>query len=133
MTHPYLLAHDLGTTGNTATLFDAEEGVALASTFEAHPTYYPQPAWAEQDPADYERAIWQATRRLRYQTGIEPAGIAAVSYSSTVQGALLVDRQGTPLGRAITSIMPPCLTFSDKRMRRSIPSLPSYRDWRLFL
>ena len=52
MTHHYLLAHDLGTTGNKATLFDAEEGLALASTFESYPTFYPQPAWAEQDPAD---------------------------------------------------------------------------------
>ena len=101
MTHHYLLAHDLGTTGNKATLFDAEEGVALASTFEAYPTFYPQPGWAEQDPADWERAIWQATRHLLSQTGIEPAGIAAVSFSGTMQGALLVDRQGAPLGRAI--------------------------------
>ena len=101
MTHHYLLAHDLGTTGNKATLFDAEEGVALASTFEAYPTYYPQPAWAEQDPADWERAIWQATRRLLYQTHVEPGAIAAVSFSGTMQGALLVDRQGAPLGKAI--------------------------------
>ena len=101
MTHHYLLAHDLGTTGNKATLFDAEEGVLLASTFEPYPTFYPQPAWAEQDPADWQRAIWNCTRRLLSQTGIEPGTIAAVSFSGTMQGALLVDRQGTPLGRAI--------------------------------
>jgi xylulokinase len=101
MTHHYLLAHDLGTTGNKATLFDAEEGVALASDFEGYPTFYPQPAWAEQDPADWEKAIWQATRRLLSQTGVEPGAIAAVSFSGTMQGALLVDRQGAPLGRAI--------------------------------
>jgi xylulokinase len=101
MTLHYLLAHDLGTTGNKATLFDAEEGVALASTFESYPTSYPQPAWAEQDPADWERAIWQATRRLLSQTEVEPGAIAVVSFSGTMQGALLVDRQGAPLGQAI--------------------------------
>jgi xylulokinase len=101
MNHHYLLAHDLGTTGNKATLFDAEEGLALASAFEAYPTSYPQPGWAEQDPADWERAVWQATRRLLTQTGIDPAGIAAVSFSGTMQGVLLVDRQGAPLGQAI--------------------------------
>jgi xylulokinase len=101
MTHSYLLAHDLGTTGNKATLFDAVEGVALAFIFEAYPMAYPRPAWAEQDPVDWERAIWQATRRLLLQTDVEPGAIAAVSFSGTMQGALLVDRQGAPLGKAI--------------------------------
>src|SRR5271157_183716 len=101
MTHHYLLAHDLGTTGNKATLFDAEQGVVLASSFEPYPTAYPQAGWAEQDPADWQRAISQCTRRLLSQSGIEPGAIAAVSFSGTMQGALLVDRQGTPLGRAI--------------------------------
>jgi xylulokinase len=101
MTHHYLLAHDLGTTGNKATLFDTEEGVALASIFESYPTAYPQPGWAEQYPADWQRAIWQCTRRLLSQTGVESGAIAAVSFSGHMQGALLVDRQGTPLGRAI--------------------------------
>ena len=101
MTHHYLLAHDLGTTGNKATPFDAEEGVVLASTFESYFTAYPQPAWAEQDPADWESAIWQATRRLLYQTNVEPGAIAAVSFSGTMQGALLVNRQGASLGKAI--------------------------------
>ena len=73
----------------------------MASTFESYPTSYPQPAWAEQDPADWERAIWQATRHLLSQTGVEPRRIAAVSFSGTMQGALLVDWQGAPLGRAI--------------------------------
>ena len=101
MTHHYLLAHDLGTTGNKATLFDAEEGVALSSTSAAYPTTYPQPGWAEQDPADWERAIFQCTRRLLSQAHVEPSAIAAVSFSGQMQGALLVDRQGAPLGRAI--------------------------------
>ena len=101
MTHHYLLAHDLGTTGNKATLFDVEEGVVLASTFESYPTFYLQPAWAEQDPADWEKAIWQATRSLIAQSKVEPGAIAAVSFSGTMQSALLVDRQGAPLGRAI--------------------------------
>ena len=64
MTHQYLLAHDLGTTGNKATLFDVTEGVVKVSTFEPYPTDYSQPGWAEQDPADWQRAIWQCTHRL---------------------------------------------------------------------
>jgi xylulokinase len=101
MTHQYLLAHDLGTTGNKATLFDVDEGVVRASITESYSTFYSQPGWAEQDPADWQRAVWQGTRRLLSQAAIDPAAIAAVSFSGHMQGALLVNRQGTPLGRAI--------------------------------
>ena len=101
MSQHYLLAHDLGTTGNKATLFDAEAGVVTASTFEPYPTFYPQAGWAEQDSTDWQRAIWEATRRLIAQAGIRPGAIAAVSFSGHMQGVLLVDRQGAPLGRAI--------------------------------
>lgn len=101
MTHTYLLAHDLGTTGNKATLFEAEEGRVRDTTFEPYATVYTQPGWAEQDPADWQKAIWQCTRRLLSQTGIKPGAIAGVSFSGHMQGALLVDRQGTPLSRAI--------------------------------
>ena len=94
MTHQYLLAHDLGTTGNKATLFDVEEGAVKASTFQGYPTDYSQPGQAEQDPADWQAAIWQCTRRLIDQSGIDPAHIAAVSFSGHMQGALLVDKSG---------------------------------------
>jgi xylulokinase len=101
MTHQYFLAHDLGTTGNKATLFDVDRGMVLASTSEPYPTLYLQPGWAEQDPAYWQRAIWQCTRRLISQAGIEPGTGAAVSFSGHMQSALLVDRQGVPLGKAI--------------------------------
>jgi len=39
----YLLAHDLGTTGNKATLFDATTGLARAAVFEPYPAAYLQP------------------------------------------------------------------------------------------
>jgi sugar (pentulose or hexulose) kinase len=50
----YILAHDLGTTGNKAILFDAA-GATVATTFGAYGTAYPHPNWAEQDPADWWR------------------------------------------------------------------------------
>ena len=58
MPHPHILAHDLGTTGNKATLFDAVTGAVVASVFEAYNTAYPHPNWAEQDPADWRRALY---------------------------------------------------------------------------
>ena len=92
----YILAHDLGTTGNKATLFDTA-GVAVASAFESYETAYPRPNWAEQDAGDWRRAIFEGTRRLLVQAAVPPGAVAAVSFSGHMQGALLVERDGTPL------------------------------------
>jgi xylulokinase len=104
--HPYILAHDLGTTGDKITLFDAESGAVVASVFEAYDTAYPHPNWAEQDPADWQRALHQGTRRLLAQatalpTPVAPGDIAVVSFSGTMNGALAVDADGVPLRSAI--------------------------------
>ena len=53
MTHSHILAHDLGTTGNKATLFDTETGAVVASVFEAYGAAYPRPNLAEQDRGDF--------------------------------------------------------------------------------
>ena len=45
----YILAHDLGTSGNKATLFD-ESGLLIASRTAAYPTDYASGNRAEQNP-----------------------------------------------------------------------------------
>ncbi len=96
----YILAHDLGTTGNKATLFDAA-GATVATASEAYETAYPHPNWAEQDPADWQRAVFQCTRRLLTRSSVPPEAIAVVSFSGHMQGALMVDSEGVPLRPAI--------------------------------
>jgi xylulokinase len=110
----YILAHDLGTTGDKATLFDAASGAVRAAAFEAYPTAYPRASsqeaagsWAEQDPSDWQAAVFDGTRRLLDQAGIAAGSIAAVSFSGTMQAALLVDAQGQPLR--------PCIIWADQR------------------
>ncbi len=95
-----ILAHDLGTTGNKASLFNSD-GVIVASTLASYPTDYPQPNWAEQDPADWQQALFESTRRLLAESKVSPAQIAAISFSGHMQGALPVDAAGRPLRPAI--------------------------------
>lgn len=96
----YILAHDLGTSGNKATLFHTD-GHLVGSRTDAYQTYYDQPLWAEQDAADWWRAVCHSTRELLNAYGISGEQVAAVSFSGQMMGCLPVDRQGNPLRRSI--------------------------------
>lgn len=98
-----LLAHDLGTTGNKATLF-APDGRVVASVFAPYATDYPRPQWAEQNPAAWEQALFDSTRTLlaaAAEVGYSADDVAVVSFSGHMNGALLVDGEGRPLRPAI--------------------------------
>jgi xylulokinase len=96
----YLLAFDLGTTGNKATLFSFESE-AIASVFKEYPTFYPEPGWAEQQPADWWKSIQETTQELLGRGAATPQEIAAIGISGHMMGCLPVDRKGVPLCRAI--------------------------------
>ncbi len=82
-----ILAHDLGTTGDKATLFDAR-GRLIGSASASYPTQYPHPGWAEQDARDYWDAFCASTRELLATSGRQASQIAAVSFSGHMQAAL---------------------------------------------
>ena len=96
----YILAHDLGTTGNKASLFD-EQGHPVASAFAGYETAYSCPGWAEQDAADWWRAVRDSTRALLASSTVAPGDVAVVCFSGMMNGALAVDAAGAPLRTAI--------------------------------
>ncbi len=89
----FILAHDLGTTGNKASLFDTD-GTIVVSTFAGYQTAYPRPNWAEQDPTDWQEAVFGSTQRLLAESKVPPEQIAAISFSGHMQGVLAVDADG---------------------------------------
>jgi glycerol kinase len=97
----YVLALDLGTTGNRAILFDAE-GAIVSQAYKELTQYYPQPGWLEHDP----REIWQDTS-WAMQTALQKAGVvasnvAAIGISVQRETCLLWDKNtGRPLHNAI--------------------------------
>ena len=66
-----ILAYDLGTGGNKASLYDAE-GRCLASVFAAYDTEYPQTGWHEQRPAAWWDSVVQSTRQLLASGAADP-------------------------------------------------------------
>ena len=92
----YLMAHDLGTSGNKATLYDCD-GVLIGSCVESYVVSYPKDTWAEVNPIDLWRAVCNSTKQLLEKTGIKAEDIATVSFSGQMMGCLVVDRDGVPL------------------------------------
>ncbi|MDZ4764808.1 MAG: xylulokinase [Chloroflexota bacterium] len=101
----YVLAHDLGTTGNKATLYD-RDGALIASCFHAYETRFDQVGWAEQNPNDWWEAICTSTRALlKSVPGMRESdlarSIACIVFSGQMMGCVPLDKQARPLRSAI--------------------------------
>lgn len=101
---PCILAHDLGTSGNKASLFGTD-GRLLDSEVVSYAPVYPRPGWAEEDPMLWWRAVCEATRTVLGRNPGVSVEVAAVS--GQMMGCLALDRDGVPLGN--------CLIWSDAR------------------
>lgn len=90
----YILAHDLGTSGNKATLFD-EDGKFIKSAVYPYKMYTGADNSAEQNADDWWKAVCETSKQLASEVGKE--NIAAMSFSGQMMGCLCVDKSGRPL------------------------------------
>lgn len=102
-----ILAYDLGTGGNKASLYDAR-GRLLASVFVPYDTEYPQPGWHEQRPDAWWESVVRSTRQLLASGAADPGSIRGLAISGHSLGCVPIDADGRLL-RASTPI------WSDKR------------------
>jgi xylulokinase len=95
-----IIAHDLGTTGNKASLHH-DDGRLVASVTVPYPAHFAAGGVAEQDPGDWWEAVVTATRDLIARTGTTPADVAGLVVSGQMMGAVLLDADGEPARPAI--------------------------------
>ena len=100
----YLLAHDLGTSGNKATLFSTD-GQLVKSYVESYGCHYFNNNWAEQNPEEWWRAVCVTSKKIL--EGIDPSDIAAVSFSGQMMGCVCVDKNG--------NVLRPSIIWADQR------------------
>ena len=108
----YLLAHDIGTSGNKASLFSIE-GELIKSTVVGYSVNYGDGGRAEQDPRDWWEAVCSSTREI--VADIDPEEVAAVSFSAQMQCCLVVDREG--------NILRPAIIWADQRAEKQAEKL----------
>ena len=106
----YLLAHDLGTSGDKATLFTTD-GALVRSTVASYPCHYGPGNRAEQDPEDWYAAVCQATRSLLELAA--PEDVVGVSFSGHMMGSVLLDRHG--------ALLRPAIIWADQRATEEAP------------
>ena len=96
----YLLGIDFGGGASKATLL-SENGRIVAECTEEYPTLHPSLGYCEQDPRDWEAALWRNIGALLGKSGVAPSDIAAVAIDSATHTALLCDADGKPIRNAI--------------------------------
>ncbi|MDF2614014.1 MAG: xylB [Clostridia bacterium] len=94
----YLLAHDLGTSGNKATLYTTDGHLVKSIVYE-YETHFFNSNWAEQDPEAWWQAVAETTKAIL--TDISSKDVAAVAFSGQMQGCVCVDQTGNALRPAI--------------------------------
>ena len=87
----YIIAYDLGTGGNKASLYDIE-GKCLAENFVAYQTFYPRNGFHEQRPEDWWQAIVKSTRKLLEQNPVPTEHIKCCGISGHSLGVVPLDK-----------------------------------------
>ena len=96
----YIIAHDVGTSGNKAVLVGTD-GRIHGKCFAPFHVLYPGACRAEQEPADWWKAIVETTRGLLQQTGVSPNKILCVTHCTQMLGIVPMSAKTGSLGRAI--------------------------------
>ncbi len=113
----FIIAHDVGTSGNKAVLVDIE-GHVRGKCFEPYKTYFPNPGWAEQEPEDWWKAVSRTTNLLLEQTGVSPRDVSCVTFCTQMINIVPMDRSGEPLRRAIIWIDNRACRQAERMMRK---------------
>lgn len=100
MTGRYLIGVDGGTESLRAGVFDLS-GRPLAFAASSYQTDYPRPAWAEQDPEDWWRAMGIAVRQACAEAGVSGTDVAALCVDTTCCSVVVLDAKGKPLRPAM--------------------------------
>jgi xylulokinase len=102
---------DIGTQSLKVAVTDRALRV-LGEASTGYRPHFPQPGWAEQDPALWERALAPTIGRALEQAGASPSAIAAIGVCGQLDGCIAVNDDGAALG--------PCLIWMDRRAQAEI-------------
>jgi len=92
----YIICHDMGTSSDKAVMVDFEGNIVATAT-AYYDTFYPQPAWAEQDPLDYWQAVVANSNELLAATKIDPSQVKGIVFTTQAMGVIPMAKDGQHL------------------------------------
>ena len=98
MSAPLVIGVDVGSQGTCAQALELD-GTLVTASYAAHELSYPRPGWAEQDPADWLRALVATLSEVRETC--RGRTIAALSFGSQLDGLVAARADGSVLHRAL--------------------------------
>ena len=119
-----ILAHDFGTTGNKASLYDPD-GQLIQSCYRPYATHYPQPTWAEQSPDDWWQALIDSTQEVLSASKITPSQILGLTFSGQMMAGIPVDQKGKILQKNI-------MLWADHRSGKQAQDIKDKVGWQTF-
>ena len=95
-----IIAHDLGTTGNKASLH-SDDGKMLQHCTISYPAHFASGGVAEQNPMDWWNAVGGASKKLLQMANISADQITGIGISGQMMGAIFLDENFNPTRDAI--------------------------------
>ena len=96
----FILAYDLGTGGNKASIYDVD-GRCLGEDFVPYDTFYPRSGFHEQKPEDWWKAVIISTRKLLQKAQLPASQISCIGISGHSLGVVLLDKNKKLLKESI--------------------------------
>ena len=96
----YVIGIDIGTSGTKTVLWNVH-GQAVSSAVAEYPMAQPQNGWAEQDPADWHRAVLETIRQVMRDSGVDPHAVGGIGLSGQMHGLVMLDERDRVLRPAI--------------------------------
>lgn len=117
----YLIAHDLGTSGDKVTLFTTD-GQLVHSVTTVYDTNFFHSTWAEQNPEDWWKAVCEGTKAVLRD--VDPREVAGMAFSGQMMGCVVIDKNG--------NLLRPAIIWADQRSQEQEALLRSRMDEQSF-
>ncbi|MFX1295830.1 MAG: FGGY family carbohydrate kinase, partial [Promethearchaeota archaeon] len=108
---------DAGTTGLRTIIFNSD-GNEIGRDYQEYQSFFPKPAWVEQNANDWWQAVCNTTKNVIQKTKINPSRIAGISVTNQRETIVPVDESGNPLRRALVwqdrRTIPECKQIKEK-------------------